>query len=337
MNDRVSTGFLSALLLAASAGTAAAETGFDVGGLLFGDLYYVPSHHSEAGDGAAGAVLRRGYLTFDAGFGEHWFARLRFELNQSGEFEEYDFELDFKDIYLGRDIGRQQAMFGLIPTPTFDLIESSWGMRYLARTPMDLQGEASRDTGFSLKGPLNADGSLAYRAMVGGGVEFGAESDEGRKWMGALTWKPAPGWVFDIYAGAGQFDGPRDRTTLQAFASWRGDDWRWGAQYSHQDREQDPTLELASAFVVADLDERRSAFARVDRLLEPSPKGDDISYLPYDPSARATTLFTGLDFRLLDYLRLTPNVVYTRYDENDQGVRPRSDLHLRLTLFLDFE
>lgn len=28
---------------------------FSVGGLLFGDLYYVPSHHSDEGDGAAGA------------------------------------------------------------------------------------------------------------------------------------------------------------------------------------------------------------------------------------------------------------------------------------------
>ncbi len=30
---------------------------FRAGGLLFGDLYHVPSHHAEAGDGATGAVL----------------------------------------------------------------------------------------------------------------------------------------------------------------------------------------------------------------------------------------------------------------------------------------
>ena len=42
-----------------------------VGGLLFGDLYYVPTHHTDEGDGAAGAVLRRGYLTFDTDFSEN--------------------------------------------------------------------------------------------------------------------------------------------------------------------------------------------------------------------------------------------------------------------------
>ena len=52
---------------------------------------------------------------------------------------------------------------------------------------------------------------------------------------------------------------------------------------------------------------------------------------------RATTLFTGAEFRLRPHVTLTPNVVFTRYDRNDDGVRPRSDLHLRLTLFLDFE
>ncbi len=41
---------------------------FRVGGLLFGDLYHVVSHHTDEGDGATGAVLRHGYLTFDAGW-----------------------------------------------------------------------------------------------------------------------------------------------------------------------------------------------------------------------------------------------------------------------------
>ena len=54
--------------------------------------------------------------------------------------------------------GRHRVLFGLSPTPTLDLIESIWGFRYLARTPMDLQGVASRDT---VKGPLNAARTLS--------------------------------------------------------------------------------------------------------------------------------------------------------------------------------
>jgi hypothetical protein len=48
-------------------------------------------------------------------------------------------------------------------------------------------------------------------------------------------------------------------------------------------------------------------------------------------------LFAGVEFELHPHLLLTPNLVYTRYDRNDEGVRPDADLHLRLTLFLDFE
>jgi hypothetical protein len=146
-----------------------------VGGLLFGDLYHVVSHHTEEGDGATGAALRRGYLTFDADFSERLFGRLRFELNQSGTFESDTFDVDFKDLYAGVNMGRHRILVGLSPTLTFDLIESFWGLRYLARTPMDLQGVASRDTGASAKGPLNASGTLGYRAMVGAGLNFGSE------------------------------------------------------------------------------------------------------------------------------------------------------------------
>jgi hypothetical protein len=307
------------------------------GGLFFGDFYHVPSHHSAAGDGATGLVLRRGYLTLDADFSEKWFGRLRFEANQSGEFETYSFKADVKDLYLGRKLGRHQLLLGLSPTPTFDLIESAWGLRYLARTPMDLQGVASRDTGISVRGPLNDVGTLSYRAMAGASLEFGSDSGDGEKWMGALTWRPAESWTLDLYADHENFSGPGDRTTLQAFLGYGAEALRWGLQYSNQDREANPPLELASAFLVRGLGARASLIGRVDRLLEPSPKGDGISYLPIDPSARATMYFAGLEYRLNPHLTLTPNAVVTTYDRNDQGARPETDAYLRLTLFVDFE
>jgi hypothetical protein len=310
---------------------------FRAGGLLFGDLYGVPSHHSEAGDGATGAVLRRGYLTFNADFSDAWFGRLRFEVNQSGEFETYDFDAKAKDLYLGRKLGRHKVLLGLSPTPTFDVIESIWGMRYLARTPMDLQGVASRDTGVAVRGPLNASGTLSYRAMYGAPVDFGSDSNDRERWMGALGWQPAKGWTVDFYVDYEPLDGPRDRSTRQLFMAYETDQWRWGLQYSNQDRQDDPPLELASGFVVSRLGDWFSAIARVDRLLEPSPKGDGISYLPLDPSARATMMFDGIEYRHNPHLAVTPNVVFTRYDHDAQGVRPDSDLHLRLTLFVDFE
>ena len=308
-----------------------------VGGLLFGDLYYVPSHHSDEGDGAAGLVIRRGYLTFDADLSENWFGRLRFELNQSGEFETYDFEVSFKDLYMGWNLGRQKLLLGLSPTPTFDLIESVWGFRYLARTPMDLQGVASRDNGVSLKGPLNSSGTLGYRAMFGAEADFGNETDDGNKWMWALSWEPAPNWIIDFYTDHEWLSGPTDRTTIQAFVGYKTDTLSWGAQYSHQDREEDPTLELASAFVRSRIGEKTRLVGRIDRLIKPSPRGNNISYLPFDPSAPATMFIAGLEFQTSPHVFITPNTVLTRYDRNDEGVRPRTDFHLRLTLFINFE
>jgi hypothetical protein len=75
---------------------------FQVGGLLFGDVYTIPSHHTAAGDGASGFVLRRGYLTANFDLGADWYGRARIEVNQDGEFETYSFDTRLKDLYLAR-------------------------------------------------------------------------------------------------------------------------------------------------------------------------------------------------------------------------------------------
>lgn len=315
----------------------APESAFSLGGLFFGDLYGVPSHHLEEGDGASGAVLRRGYLTANWNFNRSLSARARLEINQSGEFETYTFDTRFKDLFLEWKSGRQRFLLGLAPTPTFDLIESAWGFRYLARTPMDLQGIPSRDTGISASGPINLSASLSYRAMMGAGLEFGADSDENPKIMTAITWRPADKWTLDFYTDYEKIPGPDDRSTFQVFLAYQAAAFRWGMQYSNQDRGEDPPLKLASAFFAKALGEKTTLVGRVDRLFEPSPKGNGISYLPFDPSARATLLIAGVEFKTGRHVSITPNTVVTRYDHNDQGTRPKTDFYLRLTLFINFE
>ena len=307
------------------------------GALAFGDLYHVRSNHLPAADGDSGLFLRRGYLTLDSEFSERFFGRIRLELNQSGDYISDQLELDFKDFYLGATLGRHRALAGLSPTPTFDVIERHWGLRYVARTPMDLQGIASRSSGLAISGPLNRSGTLSYRAMLSVALDYGRETNENDRVMGAIGWSPNDAWTFDLYADAEGQDGQRDRTTYQLFAARRTDRVRWGIQYSNQDREQDAPLELASAFMVLKLGAQDSLYGRVDRLIEPSPKGNDIDYIPFDPSARATALFAGWERRFGQHFRMTPNAVVIRYDRNADGVRPETDVHLRLTLFVDFE
>jgi hypothetical protein len=288
---------------------------FQVGGLLFGDAYAIPSHHT----------------------GADWYGRARIEVNQDGEFETYTFDTRLKDLYLARKFGRQEFVLGLSSTLTYDLIESTWGARYLMRTPMDLQGVPSRDTGATLKGKLGNDKSFGYRVMYGSGLEYANQGGGGDKLMAALTWFPSTTLYVDLYTDYEKRPGLTDRSTWQLFMGRKNETLRWGLQYSHQDRQDDPTLELASAFLVTRLREDLSAIARIDRLLEPSPRGDGIAYIPFDPGARATMSLAGLEFRLASTFRITPNVIWTTYDRNSGGVRPDDDLHLRLTFFLDLE
>jgi hypothetical protein len=225
---------------------------------------------------------------------------------------------------------------GLSPTPTFDLIESVWGLRYLARTPMDLQGLPSRDVGVALRGPVAGDGRLSYRVMAGVATELANDSSEGRKLMAALSWRAGERWTFDFYGDYEALPGSTDRRTLQGFVGFESDALRGGLQYSNQDRQDDPPVELASVFLAAPWG-TRSLILRLDRLFEPSPRGDDIDYLPFDPSARATMLIAGLEFRPAARYYVTPNVVVKRYGHDATGQRPDSDVQLRLTLFIDFE
>jgi hypothetical protein len=323
-----------------STGNSEERGWLQVGGLLFGDFYHVPNHHATQGDDATGAVLRRGYLTFDVAFDERLDGRARFEMNQSGKFETYDYEADVKDLWVRYRAGAQakhDIHVGLSPTPTFDLIESFWGLRYLIRTPMDLQGVASRDTGLAARGPVNPSGTLQYRAMLGTGEEFGNESGDGRKLMGALSWEPAPGWTVDLYLDHENLAGTRDRTTWQIFSGYQTDTLRVGAQYAKQDRQDDPPLELGSMFAVWDVHKVISLIGRFDHLYEPSPRGDEIAYLPFDPRSKATLFLGALEWRAARKLTITPNVVTIVYDRNDEGIKPDSDVHLRLTVYLNLE
>jgi hypothetical protein len=173
--------------------------------------------------------------------------------------------------------------------------------------------------------------------MVATGINFGAESGDGRKGMAALTWLPADNLYVDFYVDFERLPGPTDRTTAQVFAGYTSEKTQWGIQYSYQDREADPVLNLASAFIAQSIRPQLSVIGRIDRLFDPSPRGDGIAYIPFDPSAPATMYLGGLEWQVSEHVTLTPNVVTTAYDRDDQGVRPTTDIQYRLTLFLDYE
>lgn len=313
------------------------ESSYTLGGLLFGDVYHVSQNHLEGAAGTTGAVLRRAYLTFDAKINKNWFGRARIETNQSGEFDTYEFETDAKDLYIGYTTGRHKITVGLSPSKTFDLIESIWELRSLMRTPMDLQGVSSRDFGVAIDGAIDKNKLFSYRFMVGSGIEFGNESGDGQKFMGAVCYKPTENLYFDLYLDYEKLQGETDRTTFQLFTGYKTDKLRWGVQYSHQFRQEAPALELFSGFVVQKIYKDISVIGRIDRIMEPSPNGNNISYIPFDPNAKATLFLAGVEFPTTKYLTITPNVVFTTYDKENGIPTPHNDLQFRCTVFLDLE
>lgn len=313
------------------------EKAFDLKlkGLLFGDIYYVQKSHIPEANDIGGAVMRRAYLTFDTKYKKKWFSRIRIEANQSGEYQNYSFEAEVKDLFIGYEARNHKFLAGLSPSRTFDLIEEVWGMRYLMRTPMDLQGVSSRDFGLSAEGLVSSKLNLSYRAMIGTGTIVGNETGDGLKYMGAISWRPNNRLVVDFYGDYEKLDGEADRTMFQFFVGCKNEELklRWGVQYSHQFREKEPSLELFSAFVVARIYKKLSAVARVDRIMEPSPRGNNIAYIPFDPNSKATMILGGFEIPTGKYFTFTPNIVTILYDKNDDGYKPTTDLSYRLTIF----
>ena len=325
-------GFLATPMLQAS------ETpSVDIGGFFFGDLYYVPSHHTAVGDGASGLVLRRFLLSADAQFDSRWSARARLEAYHEGAFENYELTHRVLDLGVTSTWGEHQLSAGLIPTITYDVMEAFWGKRYLVRTAPDIQGIAARDLGVKLQGPMASIEGLSYRVMYGSKETWEADKNPFHKTMGALTWRGPSGWLMDAYLDWESRPGPYDRHTRQLLVGKKTEQYTLGIEYTNQDAGQDPDLELASVMGVLKLRGSWSLMGQLHRLFKPSVKGNDIAYIPFDPTAKATNLVAGLEYRFNKHFTLSPNIVWTRYGVNESGVVPDSDLHLRLTFYVNFD
>jgi len=173
--------------------------------------------------------------------------------------------------------------------------------------------------------------------MIGTGEDFGGETGDGRKTMLAFTYKTKKNYYFDLYGDYEEIPGEKNRSTIQVFSGYTSSQLRWAAQYSHQFRQEDASLELFSAFISKKLYKEISVIGRVDRIMEPSPNGDTISYIPFDPDAKATFFITGIEIPITNYFLITPNITFTRYDKTAGQITPNNDLLLRCTVFLNLE
>ena len=314
---------------------------FKVSGYVFGDAYAVLAHHDPEVEDQNGFWIRRGYLTFDARVADEWTARLRLEFNSPGDFEtDAKLEPFVKDAYLAWKRDGQELTLGLASSPTFEFVEGFWGHRPVEKTPIDLyRMGSSRDLGVAYKGAAD-EGKVFYHAMLGNGSGDRAETNEGKKVMAGLGFRPTDGLVAQVYADYEDRPGETDRSTLQAFAGWTGSRSRYGLQYAVQDREvedaPDEDVAVASAFGVWQLTDQGALVLRYDRSFDGYSDADQIPYLRIAADTPFDLAILAWEQKLKHRISLIPNIEYVTYRDNGDAKAPDDDLYGRVTLYFEF-
>lgn len=171
-------------------------------GFMFGDYYYnilrdenvasLPFANFKDSKDQNGFEFRRIYFTYDYQISPDFNTRFRLEVEQFSLLSNNKISAFVKDAYLQwKDIFHwADLIFGIQPTPTFDISEYVWENRHLEMTIVDLYGFiGSRDFGISLKGKINRDGTLNYHFMFGNGSGNRPEMDRYKTLYANLLYK----------------------------------------------------------------------------------------------------------------------------------------------------
>jgi hypothetical protein len=173
-------------------------------GLMYGDYFYNAAVSDSSKANLNGFQFRRIYITADYTISDSYDARFRMESDQSANSNTAggklgvmvkDAWLRWKNIFSGSDL-----IFGLSPTPAFDVSEGAWGYRSLEKTIMDLRGIVpSRDLGIDLKGKITGDGSVKYWVKIGNNSSNGPETDKYKRYYALLQITPVTNFMFTVY------------------------------------------------------------------------------------------------------------------------------------------
>ena len=316
-----------------------------ISGYFFGDYYYVLKSHDTALEDRNGFQYRRVYFTYDKDLSDTFSTRFRFEM--SGKSFPADrgastkIEPFLKHGYLQwkRPQWRTNFYFGLSSNPTWQNVERVWGYRSVARTLIDMHkmGNGS-DFGVAVKGNIDKSKRISYHLIFANGMSTSAEIDGNKKVALSIAAKPAKGFILEGYA---DLENAVDRGrwyTLQGLLGYQREQFRLGLQLASQTRQKDDlNILVSSVFGATQLLEKKLwAFARFDRLFDPTPSAKKIVYIPFDDTAAPNMILVGLDWTLIESFHIMPNLVFVFYDEPDNGAKPDATIMPRLTAFFRF-
>lgn len=317
----------SAILLFALVGMAepAASQSVDVGGRMYVDYFYNFADPAAEAEDLHGFQYRRLYLTTDFTLSEVFSGRARLEAPEdvpggSG--------VAVKDLWLTWQYsGEHSATIGVTPPPAFGLTQDVWGYRSLARTVMDRQDIVdSRDLGVRVDGPLFADGTVRYAAMIANNsnTRF-TETDRYKRAYGQIQVRPTDPLLFVVGGDYTAFPDERTRgIRLSGLIGYSTDTFRVGLEtYWYRLRRATADARTntgGSLFGSVQVASAWEVIGRVDRVW-PLGKGPD----RYD-----TLVVTGIAYRPHPTVALIPNL---RLEDRDDGPARTTG---RVTLEVDF-
>lgn len=314
---------------------ASAQGTFD--GIVFGDYYYVNSHHLEELEGKNGFIIRRIYFTYKYKISDEWLSVFRLEMNHPGDFVSNDTLKPYvKDAYLRYRMDENSFFIGILGTPAGEAYDSIWGYRSIEAYPMHVQKLiGSRDLGIGYE--YKSD-PLTFKATFGNGENNKNEINNGKSYNLHLSYGKDSGLYAEGFYNFTDKNNGIKESMFQAFLAYR-DKWgKIGALYARKNIETDGSdadYNMVSFFGVFPIGEQLELFLRYDKMMDANPAAENASYLKMSGLNPSNYLIGGLSYKINKNISFIPNVQYVFYDEED-GIDTDSDLILRATFCYKF-
>jgi len=219
--------------------------------------------------------------------------------------------------------------FGVIPTSTFKLQESTWGKRYLLKSYQDLYGfSASGDLGATAKLQLLPQLSVDAQILNGEGYKS-VQSDSAIKVAVGLTLQPIKNVNVRVYGDYMKKDAAQK--TFNAFLSYTGKSLTIGGEYNYQEGNKmvsGHNLSGVSFFGTYKTSKKVSVFARYDNLTSNTLSG---ASNPWNKSNDGQLYVAGMEYFPVKGVTIAPNIRYT--DPKLASLKPTTSLMMNVYLY----
>ena len=317
-------------------------------GLMFGDAFYNIDNVDITKKDLNGFQFRRIYITADYAISDNFEARFRTDADQSsnsltpggklGVMVKHAY-LKWKGIFSGSDL-----LFGISPTPTYDISEAAYEYRALEKTIMDLFGIASSsDFGVDLKGRLDESGIVNYWVKIANNSANGPETNKYKRFYLNIQLKPTDKFMATIY---GDFASQAKKTDPFDNQS-KSNNQIVGAVFLNYKQNEDYSIGVESFFRMIQNNFMKSAtealqnqngygisvWARGNLSDKVGLVGRFDNFDPNTDNANDATSFflAGVDFKPVKKVSIIPNVELFKYQGNSG-----KDLVGRVTFYYQF-